>query len=149
MTNVTSGISQGTVLGPIFFLIYISDIGNNISAKKQINVDDTKVKKGIRNEDDVESLQDDLNKLYEWAKTNNMVYNATKFQVIRYGNNKELKEDTNYFTEDTGELIERFETLRDLGEILSDEATFSAHIQHVEQKVRRKIGWVLRTFYIL
>ena len=117
VTHVTSGIAQGTVLGPILFLIYISDIGNDISAKKQIYVDDTKVKKGIKNEDDVEALQEDLNKLYDWAKTNNMVYNNTKFQVIRYGNNKDLKEDTNYFTEDTGEIIERFETLQDLGVI--------------------------------
>ena len=95
----------------------------------------------------MESLQEDLNKLYDWAKTNNMVYNGTKFQVIRYGSNKEIKEDTDYFTEDTGEPIERFETLRDLGVILSEEANFKAHIQHVEKKVRRKISWVLRTFY--
>jgi hypothetical protein len=146
VTNVTSGISQGTVLGPIFFLIYISDIGNEISAMKQIYVDDTKVKKGINNIEDVESLQKDLDKLYNWAKTNNMVYNGTKFQVIRYGNNTEIKDDTNYFTEDTGEIIERFETLRDLGVILSEEANFKAHVQHVENKVRRKIAWVLRTF---
>ena len=145
VTHVTSGIAQGTVLGPILFLIYISDIGNDISAKKQIYVDDTKVKKGIRNEDDVETLQEDLNKLYNWAKTNNMVYNNTKFQVIRYGNNNGLKEDTTYFTEDTGEVIERFETLRDLGVILSEEANFKAHIEHVEKKVRRKIGWVFFT----
>ena len=144
---MTSGISKGTVLGPIFFLIYISDIGQNISAQKQIYVDDTKVKKGIKNEEDVESLQADLNKLYDWAKANNMVYNGTKFQVIRYGSSKEIKEDTDYFTEDTGEPIERFETLRDLGVILSEEANFKAHIQHVEKKVRRQIGWVLRTFY--
>ena len=126
----------------MFFLLNPS-----LSAKKQIYVDDTKVKKGIKTEEDVESLQEDLNKFYEWANTNNMVYNGTKFQVIRYGNNQELKENTNYFTEDTGELIERFETLRDLGVILSEEANFKAHIKHVETKVRREIGWVLRTFY--
>ena len=68
-----------------------------------------------------------------------MVYNGTKFQAIRYGNKKDIKEDTNYFTEDTGEIIEIFETLRDLGVILSEEANFKAHVLHVEQKVRRKI----------
>ena len=115
------------------------DIGNDISAQKQIYVDDTKVKRGIKNNEDVESLQTDLDKLYDWAKTNNMVYNGTKFQAIRYGNKKDIKEDTNYFTEDTGEIIEIFETLRDLGVILSEEANFKAHVLHVEQKVRRKI----------
>ena len=48
-------------------------------------VDDTTVKKGITSEEDVESLQEDLDKLYDWAKTNNMVFNGTKFQVVRYG----------------------------------------------------------------
>ena len=147
VTNVTSGVPQGAVLGPILFLIYISDIGENISPMKKIYVDDTKVKKPIKNVEDVESLQLDLTKLYEWAKSNNMVFNGTKFQVVRYGQNEELKEDTLYFTEDTGDIIERFDKLRDLGVILNEEATFSDHIQHVEKKVRQKIGWVLRTFY--
>ena len=102
-----SGVSQGTVLGPILFLIYISDIGENKSAMKKIYVDDTKVKKAIRSEEDVESLQLDLNKLYDWAKSNNMVFNGTKFQVVRYGNNEQLKEETLYFTKDTSEIIER------------------------------------------
>ena len=47
------------------------------------------------------------------------------FQVVRYGYDENLKKDTLYFTEDTSEVIERFETLRDLGVILSQEATFS------------------------
>ena len=147
VTNVTSGVPQGTVLGPILFLIYISDIGSNIDAIKQVYVDDTKVKKGITSEEDVERLQEDLDKLYDWAKTNNMVFNVTKFQVVRYGHDEDLKNDTLYFTDDTTDIIERFETLRDLGVILSEEATFDKHIEHVVKKVRQKAGWVLRTFY--
>ena len=47
-------------MGPILFLIYISDIGKNINAMKQIYVDDTKIKKTVKTEEDVEDLQDDL-----------------------------------------------------------------------------------------
>ena len=147
VTNVTSGVPQGTVLGPILFLIYIHDIGEDMTAVKKVYVDDTKVKKGVKNEDDVESLQNDLTKIYQWAKENNIKFNGNKFQVVRYGNNEILKNETMYFTEDTNEIIERFETLKDLGVIISEDATFDAHIETVTKKVRQKIGWVLRTFY--
>ena len=51
-----SGIPQGSVLGPILFLIYISDIGDNLSVEPLVYIDDTKVIKKIHNEDDVEKL---------------------------------------------------------------------------------------------
>ena len=147
MTHVTSGVPQGTVLGPLLFLIYLYDIGEKIEAQKKIYVDDTKVKKGVRTEEDVEALQNDLDKLYTWAKDNNMVFNGTKFQVMRYGQDENLKNETMYFTEDTNNIIERFDTLRDLGVILTDNGNFESHIEHVVKKVRQKTGWVLRTFY--
>ena len=114
---------------------------------KKIYVDDTRVKKPIKNAKDVESLHLDLIQLYDWANSNNMVFIGTMFQVVRYGHDEEIKDDTLYFIEDTTDIIERCDKLRDLGVILNDEATFSDHVQHVEKKVRQKIGWVLRTFY--
>ena len=66
---------------------------------------------------------------------------------MRYGQNESLKEDTMYFTEEMSEVIEQFDTLRNLGVIVLDDATFDAHIEHVVKKVRQKTGWVLRTFY--
>ena len=142
---VTSGVPQGTVLGALLFLIYISDIGDNIKAIKKIYVDDTKVKKAIKNEEDVEALQEDLDIMYSWSKLNNMIFNDSKFQLVRYGQDQNLKMSTLYFTEETNEVIERFEVLRDLGVQMSDTATFETHIDHISKKVRQRIGWVLRT----
>ena len=146
-SKIVSGIPQGSVLGPILFLIYISDIGEDLSAKALVYVDDTKIKQRVNNEEDVENLQKELEKLDEWATENNMKFNGKKFQVVRYGRNEELKNNTEYFSGAYEEIIERFETIRDLGVQLSDDASFNEQIEKVCKKARQKSGWIFRTFY--
>ena len=146
-TNVTSGVPEGTVLGPLLFLIYISDIGENITSSKKVYVDDTKLIKPVKNESDVEDMQKELDILYEWAEENNMKFNGKKFQVVRYGKDENLKNETLYFTENTENIVERQEVVRDLGVMMSDDGSFKDQIEKVAKKVRQKTGWVLRTFY--
>ena len=66
---------------------------------------------------------------------------------MKYGNNSDLKHDYEYFTENTEDIIERFDNLRDLGVILSDTAKFDKQIENVAKKTSQKAGWVLRTFH--
>ena len=130
-TEVTSGVPEGTVLGPLLFLIYISDIGENIKSTKKVYVDDTKLIKSVTNEKDVEDLQEELDILYEWAEENNMKFNGKKFQVVRYGKDENLKDETLYFTEN---IVARYETVRDLEVMMSDDVTFKDQIDKVERK---------------
>ena len=145
-SNVISGVPQGTVLGPLLFLIYIADIGENVRGKLQVYVDDTKLKKPIKAENDVESLQEDLEALYTWAQENNMEFNGAKFQILRFGDNDDLKNETIYFTDNMSNVIEEYETVKDLGVIMNNKATFTDHIEKAVKKARQKMGWILRTF---
>ena len=110
-------------------------------------VDDTKVKQRVTSESDVEELQQELIKLNKWAITNNMEFNKGKFEVMRYGENQALKCETEYFSGDYEEIIERKESLRDLGVQLTDDGGFREHIEKVTKKARQKSGWIFRTFY--
>ena len=127
---VKSGVPQGTVLGPILFLILISDIDNNISSTASMFADDTRVLRKISTEEDVEALQEDLEKVFNWQEDNNMKFNGKKFELLRYGNNEILKENTKYLNPE-GEEIEQTEKLRDLGIQMSDTANFNEHITKV------------------
>ena len=100
----------------------------------------------MKSPNDVEALQEDLEKLYSWQRKNNMVFNGKKFELLRYGKDEDLKNSTSYLTPEAEDLIEVKECLRDLGIKMSDDAKFSEHINHVSSKVRQKCGWILRTF---
>ena len=62
------GVPQGSVLGPVLFLIYINDIDLNISGEVLMFADDTKVICSIENEEYGETLQADLDRLMDWSK---------------------------------------------------------------------------------
>ena len=144
-SDVISGIPQGTVMGPILFLIFICDIDSDIESIASMFCDDTRLLGNIKTEDDVENLQNDLDKIYSWAEQNNMLFNNGKFELLRYGQDEDIKAATFYLSADN-EIIEEKEHLRDLGVIVNNKGNYDDHITHICAKVKQKSGWILRTF---
>ena len=143
---VISGVPQGSVLGPLMFLILLGDIDENIRYSHVASfADDTRIFSGIGSNEDVNKLQADLENIYEWARSNNATFNSEKFECMRYGPNCVIRENTNY-TSDDGTPISEKENVKDLGVILSKDATFSTHISALITSANLKCGWILRTF---
>ena len=92
--NVTSGVPQGSVLGPTLFLIYINDIDDGIISKLSKFADDSKLVKGLRTNEDSEILRRDLVKLEDWAETWQMEFNVEKCAVLHAGHNNPKNEYT-------------------------------------------------------
>ena len=83
-TSVLSGVPQGTVLGPILFLISINDISRNIMSNTKLFADDIKVYSILRDtKEDVEELQKDLTRLESWSNDWQLKFNTDKCKAMR------------------------------------------------------------------
>ena len=66
-SEVTSGVPQGSVLGPLLFILYVNDLPDQVNSYCKLFADDAKLYKELQNLDDFETMQDDLNKLCQWT----------------------------------------------------------------------------------
>jgi ribonucleases P/MRP protein subunit RPP40 len=87
-----------------------------------------------------------LDAIYKWAKEHNMEFNGSKFQLLRYGTDENLKSTTSYL-DNAAQTIQESLMSRDLGIIMSSDGKFSNHIEDLVQKASNMSGWVLRTIY--
>ena len=142
--NVTSGVPQGSVLGPLLFFVLMMDIDKNLkfSILKSF-ADDTRVAKRIQDEEDAKALQLDLEKVYEWAERNNMDFNSLKFELLRYGDDDEIETTTQYFNS-IKTIIEENHVVRGLGITMSHDAIFTAHIETIVSKAQSTISPICR-----
>ena len=148
LSKVISGVPQGTVLGPVLFLIHIADIAKNVSAETSTTsfADDTRAKRSIKDPArDCNSLQDDLETIYKWAEHVNMKFNSDKFECLRFWPGRSETPEQQYSGPDS-QIIENKEHLRDLGVEISNDLTFSIHIQNVISSSSKLAGWALRSF---
>ena len=140
---VTSGVPQGSVLGPLLFSILISDINEGITGSLLLSyADDTKMYKGISAAADEERLQQDLSVVYKWAEDNNQTFNKKKFESIQFT----LDRYESHYTNPVGQIIENKASVVDLGIQLSQDCKFDLHITTVVTKGKKLAGWILRTF---
>ena len=88
---VTSGVPQGSVLGPILFLIYINDLPAAIKNRLLLFADDAKLWTQIHSEENCVSLQKDLDALYKWSVVNKLPFNLSKCKVMQIGKSVNFK----------------------------------------------------------
>ena len=144
--KVTSGVPQGSVLGPTLFIYFINDLPNvinNVSVK--IFADDTKVFKGIKNDDDVTNLQNAIDEMYEWTNKWLLKFDKEKCKVLHLGRNNPKHE---YFIGNDVDRITLDETdlEKDLGVFIDPELNFKNHVKKTVQKASYASYKIIRNF---
>ena len=138
--QVKSGVPQGSVLGPLLFLIYINDLDSGISSDISKFADDTKIGRVIRSDLDVFALQTDLDRMNEWSKTWQMKFNINKCKVLSIGRGN----PHNKYTLNHEELVSS-EFEKDLGVIVNSDLRLRKQCLEARNKANRELGFIFRS----
>ena len=142
--DILSGIPQGSVLGPILFVIFINDLPDVVACTAKIFADDTKIYQAIKKPEDAARLQQDLNRLAEWSDRWQLHFNMTKCKTLHMGShNPRNVYDLN------GEPLDSTPEEKDLGVIIDEGLKFHQHVAKAVSKASRMLGLVKHTFTCL
>ena len=142
---VLSGVPQGSLLGPLLFIIYINDLP--LMAKFSslfLFANDSKCSKSVRSATDSDQLQQDLNNIHEWSLSSNLVFNFKKSSLVTFCPARRTPLDFSYHL--NGQSIPRTHSVRDLGVLFSSDLSWGEHIRSIASRGYQTIGLLRRAF---
>lgn len=139
---VSSGVPQGSHLGPLLFLIFINDLPSIfLNSSQLLFADDLKFFRCIKSINDCHLLQDDISKLSQWCTKNQLYLNVAKCQCFSFCRNfSEIIFD--YKIEN--QVLERVREKKDLGVVFDPKLNFVKHIEFSVSKANSMLGFIKR-----
>ena len=137
---VTSGVPQGSVLGPLLFNLFISDISHNLSTNSALFADDTLLYQPIRSTQDELSLQSDITALEQWTHLNGMQLNIKKTKVMHITRSRKPSVLPRYILH--GQSLTSTPTFKYLGVTINDSLNWNDHVDAIVAKANRTLGFI-------
>ena len=143
---VTSGVPQGSVLGPVMFGIYVNDMVDGIDSYMNLFADDAKMMRRVESVNDCRNLQEDLDKISDWSKTWKMEFNLRKCKVLEFGRS-ERRVHWDYRMDEVS--LEKSGVEVDLGVTITEGLTPDRHISRITGEVMNLLRRVKMAFTYL
>ena len=140
---VLSGVPQGSVLGPVLFLIFINDLPENIRSSVRLFADDCVLYRNIESHTECQILQDDLNSLAQWEADWQMKFNVAKchsMRVTRHPPDKHVQFEYTLHQQ----RLEQAQSAKYLGITISDDLDWGQHISEISSKATKTLGFLRR-----
>ena len=143
---VLSGVPQGSILGPLLFVIYINDLPLSVLfSHTLLYADDTKCSNKVASSIDAANLQSDITHVSSWCKAWGMAFNVNKCKHVRFLPSRCVSAPPTYFIDQS--CIQSANHYKDLGVIINDDLTFSKHYDRIVSNAYKTLGVLRRTFY--
>ena len=140
---VLSGVPQGSVLGPVLFLIFINDLPDNIRSSVRLFADDCVLYRNIKSPIDCQILQDDLNSLSQWETDWQMKFNVAKchsMRVTRHLPDKQILFDYTLHQQ----KLEQVQSAKYLGLTITDNLDWGQLVSEISCKATKTMGFLRR-----
>ena len=145
--EVSAGVPQGSVLGPLLFLIYINDIGEKLLSLSRLFADDTSLGYSSQNVVEIENvINHDLCELNTWSTKWLMSFNPDKTEIMLFSNT-DVRYNFNFTF--NGNNIPITMSHKHLGVTLSSDAKWNNHIENIILSVSRHLGILRKLKYRL
>lgn len=139
---ITSGVPQGSHLGPLLFNIFINDVLDCFRhSSVLLYADDTKIFTRIKSVQDCIHLQEDLNALNEYCLDNKLFLNVSKCCIISFSRKKTTIQ---YDYTINNSILNRVTEVRDLGVFLDSKLLFRSHFEKITAKAYKMLGFLIR-----
>ena len=139
--HITSGVPQGSVLGPLLFLLYINDLDCGIVSRLSKFADDTKLGGKVVTRDDCDAIQRDLDNLSTWSDKWLLRFNETKCKVMHIGQN-----NIRYNYKLRGQNLMKVTEEKDLGVIVTNDLKCASQCSAASRKANTILGFIARNF---
>ena len=133
-SKVSSGVPQGSVLGPLLFQLFINDLPNGIESSVKLYADDVLILRSITTPNDHQALQNDLTKLALWSANWQMPFNLTKCELLTVTNSPH---PSAYHYKLNDYTIQRVQSIKYLGLTISHNLSWSPYISKIVSKVNQ------------
>lgn len=142
--EVCSGVPQGSVLGPLLFLLFVNDLPEWIRTNIRLFADDAKIWKEISCLDDQRDLQEDLDRMRRWSEEYLLEFNPIKCNVMHIGHDY----DTRYTIQQGDKVwnLEEISEVRDLGIIISKDLKVTRQCASASKRAMSVLGLIRRHF---